>query len=88
MSDCVSPTQGDGGGGQKDADGVRAGRNRTARNKLLVVVEARGGCPMCGYRWRLRKDGAIMAHTLYAGGKPFGCKGGPCGPFVTGQERK
>ncbi len=27
----------------------------------------RGQCPVCRYRWRLRRDGTLQAHHLYSG---------------------
>lgn len=36
---------------------------------------ARGLCGECWFRWRLRRDGKLMAHTLYAGSEGFSCVG-------------
>ena len=31
------------------------------------MTARRGQCPVCRYRWRLRKDGTLQAHHLYSG---------------------
>lgn len=31
------------------------------------MTATRGQCPVCRYRWRLRKDGTLQSHHLYSG---------------------
>lgn len=49
---------------------------------MVVVKEERmsekhpsARCSRCPYTIRLRKDGLIMAHTLWAGNSPYTCDG-------------
>jgi len=42
---------------------------------VVVKPARRGQCPVCRYRWRLRADGTIQAHTLYSGRDPHPCDG-------------
>jgi hypothetical protein len=51
------------------------------------VPVKRGQCPVCRFRFRLRKDGTLMAHILYSNGQRHACKGAgsPPRPFDPGE---
>lgn len=52
-------------------------------------MELRGFCSVCGYSWRVLKDGTIQSHHLWSGGKRIDCKGSRTAPDTSvGAGRK
>src|SRR5262245_39745539 len=43
-------------------------------------VSERGTCGECGYRFKLKKDGTLMAHNLWHGTQATECAGGGKSP--------